>query len=218
MRASKKLFVLFLFSVAMAFVEAAVVVYLRELYYPEGFSLQLKAIPRDIFAVELGREFSTIVMLITIGVIAGRNFIERFSYFLFCFGIWDIFYYIFLKQTLNWPESLLAWDILFLIPVPWIAPVLAPVLVATTMVIIAVISVLKIEKGYVLRFLKSDWILGFTATLIIFVSFILYLPRSQKLFYPYHWELFILGKAVGLFAFYRVLKRASSERPVIALK
>ena len=212
MRASKKLLILFSFSVAMAFVEAAVVVYLRELYYPEGFSLQLRSIPRNIFAVELGREFSTIVMLVAIGVVAGKNFIERFSYFIFCFGVWDIFYYIFLKQALNWPESLLAWDILFLIPIPWIAPVLAPVLVASTMVIIAVISVLKMEKGYMLKLLKSDWLLGFIAALIIFVSFVLYFPRSQKLFYPYHWELFILGKVVGIFSFYRVLKRARNKR------
>lgn len=213
MKTRKKLFILFLFGIAMAFVEAAVVVYLRELYYPEGFSLQLKVIPRDILAVELGREFSTIVMLIAIGVIAGRNFIERFSYFIFCFGVWDIFYYIFLKQTSNWPQSLLAWDVLFLIPIPWIAPVLAPVLVAIAMVIIGIIAVLKIERGYVLKLLKSDWLLGFIAALIIFASFILYFPKvgGEKLFSSYHWEFLIIGKVVGIFSFYRVLKRASNE-------
>lgn len=216
MRACRKLSILFLFGIAMAFMEAAVVIYLRGLYYPDGFSFPLRVIPQNILAVELGREFSTIVMLGVIGTIAGKNLIERFSYFIFCFGVWDIFYYFFLKQILNWPPSLLTWDILFLIPVPWVGPVLAPMLVALTMVIITVISVLKIEKGCMPKLLKLDWVLGFMAAIIIFISFIWNFPGMirQELPSPYHWELLIIGEAIGLFSFYRMSKRTHTEKKI----
>lgn len=199
-----------IFSIAMAFLEATVVVYLRQLYYPEGFNFELKAIPANILAIECLREISTLVILLSVAVIAGKKFSERFAIFLYTFGIWDIFYYIFLKQTLDWPQSLLTRDVLFLIPVPWVAPVLAPVLVAVAMVIAAVIVVMKKERGYEFKILKSDWLLGFIAAFIIFVSFILYFPRMRDagLFYPYHWELFAIGIVVGIFSFYRILKRA----------
>jgi hypothetical protein len=51
------------------------------------------------------------------------------------FGIWDIFYYIFLVPMCGWPRSLLDWDILFLIPLPWWGPVISPVLIAALMII-----------------------------------------------------------------------------------
>src|SRR4051812_35113448 len=88
---------LILFSIAMGFMESAVVIYLRKIYYAEGFHLPLKAIDLNIALVELCREAATLIMLVTIALIAGKNGIQRFSYFLICFGIWDIFYYVFLK-------------------------------------------------------------------------------------------------------------------------
>jgi len=77
----KKFSALTIFGIAMGFLEAAVVVYLREIIYPQGFCFPLKNIPLSLFFVELGRETSTIVMLITIGIIAGRTLIEKISYF-----------------------------------------------------------------------------------------------------------------------------------------
>ena len=60
-------------------------------------------------------------MLATVGSAAGRTAVGKFAFFLFLFGVWDIFYYIWLKVFLHWPASLLTWDVLFLIPVPWVA-------------------------------------------------------------------------------------------------
>ena len=130
-----KIFPLFIFAVSMGFLEAIVVVYLRELYYPDGFRFPLKVLPHWLMIVEIVREFSTMLMLLSVAWISGRNFLQRLSVFLFIFGVWDIFYYVALKLFLNWPESLLTWDILFLIPITWLGPVLAPVICSVVMIL-----------------------------------------------------------------------------------
>ncbi len=110
----------------MGFLEAIVVVYVRELYYPDGFNFPLKPMPGWLIAVELVRELCTLLMLGGCGLDFRQEYLfQRLAVFLFIFGVWDIFYYIGLKIFLNWPESLFTWDILFLIPITWIGPVLA---------------------------------------------------------------------------------------------
>ncbi|HNX08095.1 MAG TPA: hypothetical protein PKL96_10970, partial [Bacteroidales bacterium] len=101
-----------IFAIAMGFLESAVVVYIRALYYPEGFMFPMKLISDQIMITEFFREAATMIMLIGIAVIAGSSAIERFAYFIFSFGIWDIFYYIFLYALLGWPQSLMTWDVL----------------------------------------------------------------------------------------------------------
>ena len=93
MKLSKKIFAVLIFSIAMAYLESAIVVYLRLLYYPEGFIFPIKIIPDEIFLIELGRELATIFMLASISFLIGARFVERFSYFLFAFSVWDIFDY-----------------------------------------------------------------------------------------------------------------------------
>jgi len=127
------------FSIAMAALESAVVVYLRELYYTDGFTVALKLIDQRILLVEMAREIATLVMLIMIGYLSGRNFKDRFAYFLLSFAIWDIFYYVWLKVFIDWPASLLDWDIVFLIPFTWLGPVLAPVICSATMLVLALV-------------------------------------------------------------------------------
>ena len=204
---AKKFTAITIFSIAMGFLEAATVVYLRTLYYPEGFSFPLKNIPIDIFLVEIGREMSTIVMLAFIGSIAGKTLLEKFCYFLYSFGIWDIFYYIWLKVILNWPPSPMTWDLLFLVPVPWVAPVLAPLIVALTMTILAAVIIYLQERGVYFKISKLDLVLGVLAALLIFVSFMLDFPRmaAQQSPAKYHWELLISGEFIGLFVALRIL-------------
>src|SRR3972149_9492425 len=134
----KKILWVMIFAVAIALVESAVVVYLRELHYPEGFRFPLKLIIDKTVIVELYREIATVIMLLSIGALVGKIFWERFAYFLIAFGVWDIFYYVWLKVAIGWPVSILDWDILFLIPVPWIGPVIAPVLVSLLMIVAGV--------------------------------------------------------------------------------
>lgn len=143
----RTLFWLTFFSIAMGYLETSVVVYLRKLYYPNGFGFPLVAVTPDIAITEFWREAATIIMLLGAGIMAGRNRMQRFVYFLYCFAIWDIFYYVFLYVLLAWPNDLLTWDILFLIPVPWVGPVLCPVLVSFTMIMLMCATLYGQSKG-----------------------------------------------------------------------
>lgn len=161
------------FAVAMGFLEAIVVIYLRELYYPEGFSFPLKLMSPDLVTIEWIREIATLVMLAGVGVIAGRNNLQRLWYALFAFGVWDIFYYVALRLLIGWPASLLTWDLLFLIPVSWLGPVVAPVLNSVTMIIMALMLVAREENGYCVKVRLTDWILIFGGALIILYTYLI---------------------------------------------
>jgi len=124
-----------LFAVAMAFVEAAVVTYLRVfLDRIDPYQPYPMAGPAWLGRIEKVREGATLLMLLAVGWLAGQTLRSRWGYLLIGFGIWDIMYYVFLRPMSGWPRSLLDWDILFLLPLPWWAPVWAPVSIAALMV------------------------------------------------------------------------------------
>ena len=155
----------------MAYLESAIVVYLRRLYYPQGFNFPLVIIDMPTLLLEIGREAATIVMLATVGIAAGRTKVGKFAYFLYVFGVWDIFYYIWLKAFLDWPASLFTWDVLFLIPVPWVGPVLAPVTVALTMIGMGLVLLHLEQRGPVLPAGARVWLAQIVGSLIVIVSF-----------------------------------------------
>jgi hypothetical protein len=140
---SKSLAAVVAFSIVMGFNESAVVIYLREIYYPGGFNFPLQPIEPLIAVTELCRELATLIMLAMTGYIAGKTRLQRYAYFALAFAVWDIFYYIFLYLFLAWPPSLFTWDILFLIPVPWVGPVWAPVLISLLMITGSVFVIIK---------------------------------------------------------------------------
>jgi hypothetical protein len=120
------------YAVAMAWLEAAVVVYLRRLYYPDD---RLTLFPMRVwrasdFVVELCREAATIVMILAVAQLVAMGRTRRCAAFLYVFGVWDLFYYLWLKLALGWPVAWADWDILFLIPWPWLAPWFTPAVVA----------------------------------------------------------------------------------------
>jgi hypothetical protein len=123
------------FAVAMAWVESAVVLSLRSLsqqFDPyEPVRLPLGA---NILRAEMVREAATLLMLGSVGWLAGQTWRSRVALAIVAFGTWDIFYYVFLVPLTGWPRSLLDWDILFLLPLPWWGPVLAPTLIACVMI------------------------------------------------------------------------------------
>ena len=155
----------------MGFMESAAVVYLRQIYYPDGFDFPLKIIENHIGLTEILREFATMVMLIVAGIIAGRTKTEKFGFFIFCFAIWDIFYYVFLKALLGWPESLLTWDILFLIPVVWVGPVIGPVTNSITMILLALLISYFTDKNLSTKIKSTEWLLLISGSLIIIISY-----------------------------------------------
>ena len=204
---SKKLIVLVSFAIAMAFLETAVVVYLRALYYPGGFTFPLRNLPPTIAVTELLREAATVVMLVAIGFLSGKTKLQRFAYFCWSFAIWDLFYYVFLYLLLAWPQSVFTWDILFLIPLPWFGPVWAPCLVSILMLFGAGYIIYQTEKNHTPRINKTDWLLliaGACVTIYSFMhDFISTLPLAAHLsnktdvlqhaasYVPLHFELAI---------------------------
>jgi len=135
-----RLLFLAIFSSAMAFVESAVVVYLRALFYPHGMTDVLVGFPQSFYGTEVFREAATIIMLVSVALLSARkNWWDRLAYFLWCFGIWDIFYYFWLFVLIAWPPSLFTQDVLFLIPVPWIAPVIVPIAISCSMILVTLL-------------------------------------------------------------------------------
>lgn len=227
---TKTILGLSIFSIAMGYLETAVVVYLRALYYPTGFTFPLPPITPAIAITEFWREVATLIMLAGIGIIAGKNASQRFAFFIYCFAIWDIFYYVFLKALLNWPESLATWDILFLIPIPWVGPVIAPCIVAFTMIILALIIVYKPalnNDGIYLQFIDyMILLLGSSILLLSFIwDYIMYLSQHAKPIWTiksnaalfaevsnyipntFNWWLFGLGELVLLFEIALLINR-----------
>jgi hypothetical protein len=168
---TKTLIWLTLFSIAMGYLETSVVVYLRNMYFASGYDVVVQPIPMKIAMTELWREIATIIMLIGAGVMAGKNGSQRFAFFIYCFAVWDIFYYVFLKVILDWPSSLLTWDLLFLIPVPWVGPVIAPVIVSLTMILFTLVIVYYQEKNLSTRIKPKEVWLMITGCLVVIFSF-----------------------------------------------
>jgi hypothetical protein len=161
-----------LLAVSMAFVESAVVIYLRELYYPAGFGFPMVSMPERIALTEIIREIATLIMLLAMGFLAGKNAKQRFAWFIYSFAVWDLFYYVFLKLVLDWPSSLLTWDILFLIPVVWTGPVLAPVLVSFKMIILAFAILYIDQRQEQWRISKPVLFMIILGSVLIFLSFV----------------------------------------------
>ena len=132
----KRWLVVAMFATAMAWVEAAVVYYLRTLVDRiEPYQPNPLPIATGLGEAELVRELATLVMLVTVGWLAGTTARSRLGYALIAFGVWDMFYYAFLKVMTGWPSSVADWDILFLIPLPWWGPVWAPAAIAMLMIL-----------------------------------------------------------------------------------
>lgn len=162
-----------IFGVSMAFFESSIVVYLRALYYPEGFSFPLTPVGPHIGVTELIREFFSLVMIVSVAALSSRVFLLRFAHFLYIFAVWDIFYYVFLKMLLGWPASLLTWDILFLIPVAWSGPVITPLVISVIMILFALTLRYFISlSGYRMYMEPREWLFLLAGAVVIFFAFI----------------------------------------------
>ena len=137
-----KLLLLAVFGLAMAHFEGVVVVHLRKaigMLDSDGNKESVENIPPRYLKIEISREAATIIMLIMIALVTGTTWTERIIYFLWTFAFWDLFYYLSLYILIKWPPGLTTTDVLFLIPVPWIAPVWFPVTVSSVTILTIII-------------------------------------------------------------------------------
>jgi len=209
---------LLLFGISFGYLEAAVVVYLRAIYDPIRERIHPGRPAGDLFplispqqleatgpensrrlGIEIGREAATIVMLAAFGLAAGRNFNQRMAAFSIAFGLWDISFYAFLRLMIGWPQSLFTWDILFLIPLPWVGPVLAPVLVSLMLIVCGLFSLL--HGGMPAR--AWQWLAMIAGGLVVIVSFVWDFRNTTAGGQPnpFNWPLFLAGEAIALAAF-----------------
>jgi len=219
---------LLLFGISFGYLEAAVVVYLRVIYDPIRQRIHPERQPNDLFPlitqdqllaagpenerrliIEIGREAATIAMLAAFALAVGRNFSERMAAFAVAFGLWDISFYAFLKIMIHWPESLATWDILFLIPLPWIGPVLAPLVVSVALIVCGFISLSR--SGVPARL--PHWLTMAAGGLVVIISFVWDFRNTTAggLPNPFNWPLFLAGEALGLIGFLAALWNPGSR-------
>jgi hypothetical protein len=218
-----------LFGVAFGYLEAAVVSYLRVIHAPTVQRFYPGRNPGDLFplltleqtrkvapeqmrtiAIEVGREAATLVMLAGIALAVCRNAGEWAAAFAIAFGVWDILFYVFLKVLLDWPASLATWDILFLIPVPWVGPVLAPVIVSLSMI---GAGVWHLRQPVTLG--KWNWIGITLGAIVIIVSFTLDYAHILRggMPRPFHWSIFLAGEALGVGSYAAATLKRVYQRP-----
>ena len=201
---SLKLWPLSGLAIAFAYVEAAAVVYLRVVVGVEDLVRDVSTYDPSIAATELGREAATLLLLLAAGWAAGRNLQSRLGFAFYTFGIWDIFYYLWLKVLLDWPRSLLDTDILFLIPLPWWGPVLSPVLIALLCMAGGSFAVIRDGRGDNVRLTLAEWVSVVVGTLLVLGAFmadaLVLLPATAEDLNrlrpgPFRWGVDLPGRA-----------------------
>src|SRR5690554_3873291 len=209
----RSLLALTVLAISFGYIEGAIVVYLREILYPDGFSFPLVPISGRLLRIEMVREAATIFLMIGAAWAASNEPIRRFGAFAFLFGVWDIVYYIALKLTIGWPDTILDWDILFLLPIPWAGPVLSPVLVAFAITAVGG-ALYLLPEGKRPSISRLDWWVEIAAGLIVLVAFmwngLMILREGSPTHFP--WTLFLIGYLGGWAWFiYRWLARSGSR-------
>ncbi len=199
------------FAIAMAYLEAAVVVYLQRavgMTPADLFPLRRSDAMGNLAAIEVGREAATLVMLATIGLIAGTRGLDRRAWTSVAFGVWDIFYYAFLWVFLGWPGALTDWDVLFLIPVPWAGPIWAPILVSLLLIGFGLAAARRTLAGHPPEGDATRAALGIGGGVVVVLSFCAQAPALLDGGVPgaFPWPLFGLGIGISTFAVVAALR------------
>jgi hypothetical protein len=199
------------FAGAMAYLEAAVVVYLqRALGSQVGaiFPLRPASEVGDLIAIEVGREAATLVIIATVGLLVGRTRSERLAWAAVVFGAWDIGYYAWLYAFTGWPPTLDTVDLLFLLPLPWVGPVWSPVAVSVALVGVGLAVAASLFSGRRLALARWHGAAGVSGGLLVVLSYILDTPRLIDGGLPgsYPWPIFALGMLLGLAAAIHALR------------
>jgi len=138
-----------IFALSFGFVEGAVAIYLgAAVGLLPGYAGTLPDVARlsadlhgqeirhlnnmapSLLTVEVFREAATMLMLLSVAILAEQKRGERLAIFLWIFALWDFGYYLALWATVRWPYSPTSPDVLFFIPVPWTSQVWFPILIS----------------------------------------------------------------------------------------
>jgi hypothetical protein len=200
------------YAIAMAYLEAAVVVYLQlALGSQVGsiFPLRPAGEVGDPVAIEVGRELATLVMIGAIGLMAGRTRLERLAWSAVVFGAWDIGYYAWLHVFSGWPPSLGTTDLLFLVPVPWVGPVWSPAAVSAALVGVGLAAARMSGSGHPPMLSRRHWAAGLGGGFLVVLSYTIDAGPvlAGGLPGPYPWPVFMAGMLVSLAAAVDVLRR-----------
>ena len=201
------------YAAAMAYLEAAVVVYLQL-----ALGLQVGAIfpllpasgAGNLVAIEAGRELATLVMIATVGLLVGRTRLERLAWSAVIFGIWDVGYYAWLHVFSGWPPTLDTPDLLFLLPVPWVGPVWSPVAVSAALVGVGLAAASAMRSGRRLHMARWHWAAGIGGGILVVLSYTLDAGRliDGGLPGPYPWPIFAIGMLLAVWAGLDALRSA----------
>lgn len=206
------------YAIAMAYLEAAVVVYLRQALHlaPSALLPVNTANPLgDLTAIEAGREAATLVMFVAVGWITGRTSLERLAWVAVAFGMWDIWYYAWLWVFLGWPTSPGSWDLLFLLPVPWAGPVWAPIAVSAALILFGLAAARRERLAIHLRITRAQVAAAGAGGVLVVLSFVLAAEPLVRGEVPtdYPWAVFAAGMGLAILAAASALRRPSDRRP-----
>ncbi len=227
----RPLVVLVLFGIAFGYAEAAAVVYIRATYDAVHLRVFPERAPGELFPLatveqwsreapstvtplmEVGREFSTVLLVALVAVMASRDVRQWTASFMLAFGIWDIAYYLWLTILLGWPRSLLDWDLIFAAPLPWIGPVWAPLLVAAVMVTTGAVFFWREATGRPLQPRAVHWFAVLLAAVIIMIAFWWDARSLMSNGLPewFNWPLLLLGLTIGIAAFLHALSTSRAR-------
>jgi hypothetical protein len=200
------------FALAMAYLESAVVVYLREALGVAAdavFPLDLSSTGLgQISWIEVGREAATLLMIGAVGWIAGRSPWERLAWAAVVFGAWDIGYYFWLWVFSGWPSGLGTWDLLFLLPLPWAGPVWAPVVVSLALIGFGLVMAARCRAGADVHAGWGPFTSLMLGGVVVIVSFVLNAGVVLDGGTPvdFAWPVFWLGMAIGVVAATLILR------------
>ena len=207
------------FGVAMGYLEAAVVVYLRSAIETGAVVASHDPATFGTFeAMEIARELATLVMIAAVGWLAGRTRLERLAWAAVVFGTWDIVYYLGLRLAIGWPPSFDTWDVLFLVPVPWVGPVWAPIVVSAALVAFGLVAARRLRAGRPVVVGPVRALAALAGGGLVIASFLVDTSRvmAGEAFAWTGWPLFAAGMALSTAATVSALVRRSSTpaRPV----
>ena len=168
---------LWVFGLTFGLIEAAVVVYLRQIggYGPDQLFPVMQSLDpglEHIFSIERLREGATLVLMAGPAYLFSNRLFERFLGYALVFGIWDLSYYGFLRVFAGWPPSLLSYDVLFLIPTLWVAPVLCPVLISVSLVVFTSAYLLIAQRRMERSPSVLQWLLALLGAALMQLSFV----------------------------------------------